>query len=109
MEKLHKNANLTNFKQLNYPYTIKIAPIKRNQTEQHHFKKEIIYKEDLSKQLRNITSKFHRQMALNSQFSQRKAIRKRSKKQQLLKEKHHTSIPKRRNSSKLRTITSISL
>jgi hypothetical protein len=40
MEKLHKNANLTNFKQLNYPYTIKIALIKRNQTEQHHFKKK---------------------------------------------------------------------
>jgi len=40
MEKLHKNANLTNFRQLNYPYTIKIALIKRNQTEQHHFKKK---------------------------------------------------------------------
>jgi hypothetical protein len=39
MEKLHKNANLTNFKKLNYPYTIKIALIKRNQTEQYHFKK----------------------------------------------------------------------
>jgi hypothetical protein len=40
MEKLHKNANLTNFKKLNYPYTIKIALIKRNQTEQYHFKKK---------------------------------------------------------------------
>jgi len=40
MEKLHKNANLTNFRQLNYPYTIKIALIKRNQTEQHHFKRD---------------------------------------------------------------------
>jgi hypothetical protein len=31
MEKLHKNANLTNFRKLNYPNTIEIALIKENQ------------------------------------------------------------------------------
>ncbi len=40
IEKLHKNANLKNFRQLNYPYTIKIALIKENQEEQYHSKKK---------------------------------------------------------------------
>ena len=109
MEKLHKNANLTNFRQLNYPYTIKIALIKRNQTEQHHFKKKSSTKRTYQNNsvilLPNFTARWHSiRNYLNG-----KTIRKRSKKQQLLKEKHHTSIPKRRTSSKIRTITSISL
>jgi len=109
MEKLHKNANLTNFKQLNYPYTIKIALILRETRKNNTTSKEIICKEDLSKQLRNITSKFHRQIALNTQLSQRKDDQKTKQETATIKRKLHTSIPKRRNSSKLRTITSISL
>jgi len=108
MEKLHKTANLTNFKKkkLNYPYTIKIALIKRNQTEQYHFKNKSSAKTTYQN---NSTSKFHRQIALNTQLSQRKDDQKTKQETATIKRKLHTSIPKRRNSSKLRIITSISL
>ena len=109
MEKLHKNANLTNFKQLNYPYTIKIALIKRNQTEQHHFKKKNHLQRGPIKSNPHFTSKFHRQMVLNTRSFQQKDDQKTKQEKATNKRKHHTYIPRRRESRKLRTIKSIFL
>ncbi len=39
MEKLHKNANLTNFRKLNRPYTMRMALMKTIAEKQHHPKK----------------------------------------------------------------------
>jgi len=94
MEKLHKNANLTNFRQLNYPYTIKIALIKRNQTEQHHFKKKSsakrTYQNNSAILLPNFTARWH---SIRNYLNGR-TIRKRSKKKQLLKENTIHLYPK---------------
>jgi hypothetical protein len=40
IEELYKNANLTNFRKLNHPYTMRIALMKKNQKEQHYSKKK---------------------------------------------------------------------
>jgi hypothetical protein len=60
--------------------------------------------------MRSINSKFRRQMALKPQLFQRKDDKKnKSQKEQQLKRKHHTSISRRRDSRKLKTIKSIFL
>ena len=78
---------------------MKIALIKMKSEKMTQLQEEIICKEDLSNQIRNISSKFRRQIALNTKLFRRTDNPKNEVIKGNKERKHHTPIPRRRDPS----------
>ncbi len=82
IEKLYKNANLTNFRKLNRPYTMRIALIKTKAEKQHHSKKKSSAKRTYQVKTAKLVPVFATRWRSICKYFSRQTIGKRSKKKQ---------------------------